>query len=63
MIESLPELSESVARDFLAYRKAKKAPLTETAWDWMTVEITKAAAHGYTPDDAIGCVLRRLIHN
>lgn len=53
MIESLPELSESVARDFIAYRKAKKAPLTETAWDRMAVEITKAAAHGYTPDDAL----------
>lgn len=53
MIESLPELSESVARDFIAYRKAKKAPLTETAWDRMAAEITKAAAHGYTPDDAL----------
>ena len=53
MIQSLPELSESVARDFLAYRKAKKAPLTETAWDRIVTEITKADAHGYSPDDAL----------
>lgn len=53
MIQSLPELSETVARDFLAYRKAKKAPLTETAWDRIVIEITKAAAHGYSPDDAL----------
>lgn len=53
MIESLPELSESVARDFLAYRKAKKAPLTKTAWDRMSTEIVKAGAYGYSPDDAL----------
>ena len=53
MIELLPELSESVARDFLAYRKTKKAPLTETAWKYIAKEITKAAAHGYSPDDAL----------
>lgn len=53
MITSLPELSETVARDFLAYRKAKKAPLTETAWNRIVTEITKAAAHGYSPDDAL----------
>lgn len=53
MIESLPELSESVARDFLAYRKAKKAPLTKTAWDRMSAEIVKAGAYGYSPDDAL----------
>ncbi|MFA9202762.1 MAG: helix-turn-helix domain-containing protein [Flavobacteriales bacterium] len=53
MIESLPELSESVASDFLAYRKTKKAPLTPTAWKYMVPELVKAATHGYSPDDAL----------
>ncbi len=49
-------IGESVANDFLAIRKAKRAPLTETALDGIKREALKA---GYPLENAIReCVIR-----
>ena len=50
MVESLPGLSVAVARDWLAHRKAKKSPLTPSAWQPICAEIGKA---GVPPDEAL----------
>lgn len=46
----LPGLSPSVAADYLTHRKAKKAPMTESAWKIICREIQKS---GVSPDDAL----------
>ena len=41
MMQAMPGLSEEVARDYLAFRKSKKAPLTATAWKGIMKEYAK----------------------
>jgi hypothetical protein len=41
MMQAMPGLSEEVARDYLAFRKSKKAPLTATAWKGIVSEYQK----------------------
>lgn len=50
MVESLPGLSEPVAADFIAHRKAKRAPLTASAWQSIASEVRSSA---WLPDDAL----------
>lgn len=50
ILETFPTLDESVANDFLKHRKAKRAPLTQSAWDAISREIM---ASGWTPDKAL----------
>lgn len=50
MILSCETLSTEVANDFINYRKAKKAPLTLSAWKAMVSEIQHS---GMTPDNAL----------
>lgn len=50
MILSCETLSAEVANDFINYRKAKKAPLTSSAWKTMVSEIQHS---GMTPDNAL----------
>lgn len=50
MILSCETLSTEVANDFINYRKAKKAPLTSSAWKTMVSEIQHS---GMTPDNAL----------
>lgn len=50
ILETFPTLDESVANDFLKHRKAKRAPLTQSAWDAISREIM---ASGWTPDAAL----------
>jgi hypothetical protein len=56
MLESLPGLSESVASDYLAYRKTKKAPLTKTAWDRIAGSI-RGSPH--PPDECLAVAMMR----
>jgi hypothetical protein len=41
MMQTMPGLAEEVARDYLAFRKQKKAPLTATAWKGICNEYAK----------------------
>lgn len=50
ILETFPTLSESLARDFIEHRKAKRAKLTQSAWDGIAREII---ASGMTPDAAL----------
>ncbi|MBU2788449.1 YdaU family protein [Acidithiobacillus sp. VAN18-1] len=50
LCEALPGLSPPVAADYLAHRKAKNAPLTESAWTVICREIHES---GVPPDDAL----------
>lgn len=51
MQQSLPGLSEGVAQDYLAMRKAKRAPLTETAWKAISASVREACRElGHSPD-------------
>lgn len=56
MIEILPGLSEETADEYLAFRKAKKAPLTPGAWKKIASEIQKS---GLRPDDALNTAMAR----
>jgi hypothetical protein len=56
MLDSLPGLSESVASDYLAYRKTKKAPLTKTAWDRIAGSI-RGSPH--SPDECLAVAMMR----
>lgn len=56
MLETLPGLSETVAEDYLTHRKAKRAPLTETAWSGICRGIRKAQA---PPDEALTMAMAR----
>ncbi|MBU2804273.1 hypothetical protein HF668_03705 [Acidithiobacillus ferridurans] len=53
---SMPGLSKQVAEDYLAHRRAKKAPLTFSAWKMICVEIAQSGA---TPDDALSEAMAR----
>lgn len=56
MMEILPGLSSDSATEYLAYRKAKKAPLTPGAWKALAAEMAKS---GMAPDDAINMAMAR----
>ena len=51
--------SESVLKDWVKVRMAKKAPLTQTAVDRLTPQIAEASMHGYTADDCLGLAAER----
>lgn len=51
-----PGVSESVWADFLAHRKSKKAPVTQTALDGIAREARKA---GYSLDQAVRTICER----
>lgn len=50
LISDFPELPESIATDFIAHRKGKRAPLTPTAWKQIANEIR---ASGWSAADAL----------
>lgn len=50
MRHDFPDLPEEVARDFLNHRKAKRAPLTPSAWRQIAAEIR---ASGWTAEAAL----------
>ena len=50
MLASLAGLTEPVARDYLAYRRAKRAPLTATAWKTIVRAVREI---GEAPDDVL----------
>lgn len=50
ILETFPTLDEALARDFIEHRKAKRAKLTQSAWDGIAREIM---ASGMTPDAAL----------
>lgn len=50
ILATFPTLSEAVVKDFIQHRKAKRAPLTQSAWDSITKEIM---ASGWTPEQAL----------
>lgn len=50
MVETCEGLSESIAGDFVQYRKMKKAPLNQTIWSRICDEIKKS---GMTANDAL----------
>lgn len=56
MMEILPGLSEQTASEYLAFRKAKKAPLTPGAWKKIASEVVKS---GLSPDDALNTAMAR----
>ena len=56
MVETMPGLSPTVAEDFLVHRKAKRAPLTETAWQGICRNVAQAQA---PPDDALTLAMAR----
>ena len=50
LVQTLVGLSDSVASDYLRFRRAKKAPLNATAWRAICAEVGKS---GIPPDEAI----------
>lgn len=50
MKNDFPECPDSVLNDFIAHRKAKRAPLTLTAWETIAAEIRKS---GWTAKAAL----------
>lgn len=50
MMASLPNLSKSVAADYLKFRKAMKKPLNSTAWGAIAKQVSLS---GWAPDEAI----------
>lgn len=59
MVESAPGLSLDVARDYLAHRKAKRAPLTPRAWKGIANTVAQVAQLGVTPDAALAKAIER----
>lgn len=56
MLETFPTMSEKVARDYLSHRKAKNAPLTDSAWNSIAKEIMKT---DLAPGDALELAMNR----
>jgi hypothetical protein len=50
MAEKPDDVDQQTWDDYVAIRKAKRAPLTKTAWKRLMTEITKA---GWTAEDAL----------
>jgi DNA-binding transcriptional ArsR family regulator len=46
-------IAPDVAKDYLAHRKAVKAPLNATIWKTTLTELAKVAPQGITPDQAL----------
>ncbi|MGP9823780.1 DnaT-like ssDNA-binding domain-containing protein [Ectopseudomonas khazarica] len=59
MAESVPGLSLDVASDYLAHRKAKRAPLTPRAWKGIANTLAQAGQLGVTPDAAMAKAIER----
>ncbi|PMY37344.1 hypothetical protein C1Y35_19865 [Pseudomonas sp. GW456-L14] len=59
MISTVPGLSEQVAKDFLKIRKAKRAPLTQTAWSRILAVLAEAETKGCKPESALGEAVER----
>lgn len=55
-VEKPDEIPEQVWSDWLQIRKAKRLPLTKTAWDAMLVEAEKV---GFTPAEAVKHAVER----
>lgn len=53
-LSRFPEMpSEEVWADYVKHRKAKRAPLTQTAVNLIAKELSLAAGYGWTVDDAL----------
>jgi hypothetical protein len=55
-VDLFPDVTEQTVKDFKALRKAKKAPITETAMDGIKREAAKA---GYTLEQALRTICER----
>lgn len=56
ILASFPTLPESIAADYISHRKAKKAPLTQTAWNAIVKQILKS---GMPPSEALELAMNR----
>jgi hypothetical protein len=52
-------LDPQIWRDFIGIRKAKKAPMTPTAWARMENQIKAGIKQGHSPDDMVGEAVER----
>jgi len=60
MREEMPDLHEQTITDYLAVRKAKRAPMTRTAWDSIKEQILIAQQRfGIPPNEALCIAVKR----
>lgn len=60
ILEEIPDLAEQTVIDYLAVRKAKRAPMTRTAWDSIKEQILITQERfGIPPDKALSVAVKQ----